>query len=71
MSPTMEQTQTLEKYTITRQEVSDLLDLSPSAACRLLVRLEANGLKRKSAGRGTHYVRSEFFRFYEAMDTRP
>jgi len=51
--------------------VADYLGRSRASARRLLWQLEADGLKRKGAGRGTHYVTTEFLAAYDAMDTRP
>lgn len=55
---------------ITSVGVARLLGLSKSQAQRLLVQLQADGLRRKGCGRGTHYDRDEFLRAWRKMDTR-
>lgn len=57
--------------TITTREIARMRGTSIRAAQRLIAVLEAQGLKRKGRGRGTHYLRRDFDRRYEEWDTRP
>lgn len=55
---------------ITPAELRKLWKLSPAATWARIQELEALGLKRKSRGRGTHWLARDFARYYEKWDTR-
>lgn len=61
----------IERRVITVRDVADFIGRSKSAANRLLIQLEAAGLRRKGRGCGTHYDRQQFLALWEKMDTRP
>ena len=44
--------------------------LAKTAALRLVKDLEALGLPRKGRGKGTHWLASQFWRYYRHWDTR-
>lgn len=56
---------------VTTSDVQAMLGCCHSAARNMLDQLEAAGLKRKGRSRRTHYLKADFLRHYEAMDTRP
>lgn len=58
------------RIAITVRDVMAMIGKSRSAAKRLITRLEAEGLRRKGAGRGTHYSRRQFLDLWEILDSR-
>jgi len=59
------------RLAITIGDVMEMLGTSRSAANRLICTLEAAGLRRKGAGRGTRYDRKQFLELWAKLDTRP
>ncbi len=60
-----------EKISINVRDVMAMTGTCKTAARSLLTNLEALGLKRKGAGRGTMYDRREFLEIWGKLDTRP